>query len=192
MARNAIPEFAETFYASFRRISRDERRVDGTNRNSGYPFGFETGGAKGFVCTTLISAESAAALQHENGFFSALRCAAVWLGHVVDLPSWGWLWRRRGSNASSVLQTLLQCSRSRPNARGRMFDRDKRLVTRCAEFTNDLRRRSVAAGSGRNSRGFAHQQREKTGGNKKNRQGQEEVGERQDVRLIANHHRKLF
>ena len=64
--RHAIPEFAQPFDSPFGRIARDQRCVDGADRNACDPVGREALLGHAFVHSGLVGAERTAALQDKN------------------------------------------------------------------------------------------------------------------------------
>src|SRR5258708_3181736 len=66
---DALPEPAQFFDARFRRVSGNDRAVDGTDRDASNPIGINASLSQRFVDSGLIGAERAAALQHERDAF---------------------------------------------------------------------------------------------------------------------------
>ena len=61
-----FPEFAQAFDPLLARIARDDRAVDGADRNAGHPRGLDARFQQLFVHAGLVRTERAAALQHEG------------------------------------------------------------------------------------------------------------------------------
>src|SRR6516165_3376098 len=68
-SRNRVPKFAQRVHPLRRRISGDDRRVDGTDRDSGNPIGMQIGLGQRLINARLISPERAAPLQQQRDLF---------------------------------------------------------------------------------------------------------------------------
>ncbi len=66
MGRNAIPEVVQPLDPAFRRIAGDQRRIDGADRHAGDPVRREPFLGEAIVDASLIGAQGAAALQHQD------------------------------------------------------------------------------------------------------------------------------
>ena len=63
---DARPKLTKAVEAVFRRIARDQRRVDRAYRRSDHPIGLDAGLVQGLVDADLIGTERTAALQHQD------------------------------------------------------------------------------------------------------------------------------
>ena len=61
-----LPEFQQTRHAMFRRITRDDRRVERADGDAGDPVRMNVRLVKPLINARLIGAERAAALQHQR------------------------------------------------------------------------------------------------------------------------------
>ena len=68
-----LPEFAQLLDPFFRRIARDQRRIDGPDRNAGNPVGMNIGFRERLINAALVGAERAAALQDQRHGFERRR-----------------------------------------------------------------------------------------------------------------------
>src|SRR3984893_12491473 len=64
-----LPEFSQPRDALFRRVARNQRRIDRANRNTGDPIGMKIGLSQSLVDPALIGAKRTAALQDECNTF---------------------------------------------------------------------------------------------------------------------------
>src|ERR1700730_4380293 len=61
-----LPEFPQPRDALFRRVARNQRRIDRADRNTGDPIGMKIGLSQSLVDPALIGAKRTAALQDEG------------------------------------------------------------------------------------------------------------------------------
>src|SRR5579862_1265558 len=70
--RGLPPEFRQAIDAALWRIARNDRCVDGADRNSGYPAGPKRGRVEGLVDSALVGSQRSASLKHEHDFLASL------------------------------------------------------------------------------------------------------------------------
>ena len=68
---------AEAVETIFRRIARDQRRVDRADRRPDHPIGLDARVMQGLVDADLIGTERAPALQHQDDLARKFRPSAV-------------------------------------------------------------------------------------------------------------------
>jgi hypothetical protein len=85
------PKLAKPVNSEFRRIARDNRSVDRSNRNTGNPIRMDVGFGQRLVDASLICPQSAAALQEQH-------CAIEWQTPVGGREVWSRL-KVHGSRA---------------------------------------------------------------------------------------------
>src|SRR5690606_13844872 len=83
---NGVPELAQTLYLALGGIARNNRRVQGANRNAGQTVGLDSGFQQSLVHTGLIGSQGAASLQYQGD--SLVRGEIGWAGKIGG--TWGW------------------------------------------------------------------------------------------------------